>query len=70
MLIEKETLDTEQIDNLLKEVEGQEPPKKPERVYAKWQAKENILSPEGLSAEPVSVVESKESSEEETEENI
>lgn len=70
VLIEKETLDTEQIDNLLKEVEGQEPPKKPERVYAKWQAKEITLSPEGLSAEPVGVIESNESSEEKAEENI
>lgn len=71
VLIEKETLDTEQIDNLIREVEGQDPPKKPERVYAKWQGKENILTPEGLSSDPVGVVESNhEGPEEKTEESV
>jgi len=47
VLIEKETLDTEQLDILLKQVEGQEPPKKHERIYAQWQNK-----PEELDATP------------------
>ena len=72
VLIEKETLDTEQIDELIREVEGESPPKKPERVYAKWQGKETVLTPEGLTADPVGVAEGHENVEEktQTEENI
>lgn len=55
VLIEKETLDTEQLDLLLKQVEGKEPPKKAERIYAQWQKKEEeaaALAAENTSEEP------------------
>lgn len=55
VLIEKETLDTEQLDLLLKQVEGKEPPKKAERIYAQWQKKEEeaaALAAENPSEEP------------------
>lgn len=52
VLIEKETLDTEQLDLLLKQVEGKEPPKKAERVYAQWQKKDgdDVISSTAQSA--------------------
>ncbi|MBF2055192.1 MAG: ATP-dependent zinc metalloprotease FtsH [Candidatus Sericytochromatia bacterium] len=55
VLIEKETLDTEQLDLLLKQIEGKEPPKKAERIYAQWQKKEEeaaALAAESASEEP------------------
>jgi len=39
LLIERETLDNAQLDELLEQVEGKAPPSKPERKYASWQAK-------------------------------
>ncbi|PKL79207.1 MAG: cell division protein FtsH [Candidatus Melainabacteria bacterium HGW-Melainabacteria-1] len=46
VLIEKETLDTEQINELVKQLEGQLPPSKPERTYAKWQSQVVIGPPD------------------------
>ncbi len=52
VLIEKETLDTEQLNELLTQLEGKAPPPKPERVYAKWQAK-LIVTPDNVIVETV-----------------
>lgn len=46
LLIEKETLDTVQLDEILAQVEGKNPPEKPERVYASWQDKPNFDIPD------------------------
>lgn len=56
VLIEKETLDTQQLDELLAQVEGQAPPSKPERKYAKWQS-QVVIQPadEGLGDDVTSV---------------
>lgn len=43
VLIEKETLDTVQLDELLAQVEGKDPPQKPERIYATWQSKPSLI---------------------------
>jgi len=53
VLIDKETLDTEQIDELIKSLEGKDPPSKPERTYAKWASQVVIGPAEELNGEPV-----------------
>lgn len=47
LLIERETLDSAQLDELLEQVEGAAPPTKPERKYASWQAKDPKVLEEG-----------------------
>jgi cell division protease FtsH len=71
VLIEKETLDTQQIDDLLKQLEGQEPPTKPERTYAKWHS-QLVISPSEGEPEPAIVSGGEESpaTESKKEENI
>ncbi len=50
VLIEKETLDTDQINDLIKQLEGKDPPSKPERTYAKWQSQIVISPPDSDAA--------------------
>jgi cell division protease FtsH len=50
LLIERETLDNTQLDELLQQVEGQAPPTKPERKYASWQGKDKSLDSPELNA--------------------